>query len=51
MTIENFSKRGVTKVMWPLNIWLLNATIPKAVKSADFKFDSHVPWDSLNTTR
>jgi len=41
--LKNFLKRGVARVMWPPNFWLLNANSWKMVKGVEFKLDKHIP--------
>jgi len=48
--LTNFSKRGVARVTWPLNLWLLNANSSKTVTATDFKFEKNVPRDSPGMT-
>jgi len=49
MTLKNFLKRGCGHgQVTPINFCALNANCSNMAKDRDFKFDKHVPWDSLD---
>ena len=49
--LKNFRKGGVSRVIWPLNFWALNANSFKTVKATDFKCDGHVSRDSPDISK